>query len=307
VNLTGRLGGRPVVAPFPGWTFGQPRSTTAAFLARRVLWKLARQTRSSHTVIAPWLYGTSAELVLSSDIGRCVWVAGCFEPNEIYLLSKVLRPGGTFVDIGANVGLYSLAAGRIVGKGGKVIAFEPSPRERALLEGNVARGDLTQVVVDKRAVGARKQEHAVLHLADDQHGGQNTLGAVVYENVRLVANADVSITTLDHAVAERGLDKIDVVKIDVEGAEFAVLSGASATLEACRPVLMLELQDDSLAAQGSGASAVLELLSGEGYEIYRYAEPGSPLLLRRLQIGETDTSQDVVAVPVEARQLVITL
>jgi FkbM family methyltransferase len=307
VNLTGRLGGRPVVAPLPGWAFGQPRRSSAAFLARRAVWKLARQRRSSHKVITPWLYGTTAQMVLSSDVGRCVWVAGCFEPNEIYVLSKVLPRGGTFVDVGANIGLYSLAAARIVGHDGKVLAFEPSARERALLDRNIARNDLTQVVVDDRAVGDRRQGHALLHLADDQHGGQNTLGSVVYENVRLVGDADVAVTTLDQAVADHGLSRVHVVKIDVEGAEFAVLSGGRATLSISRPVLMMELQEDSLVAQGSGSAAVVEILSEHSYEVYRYAEPGHRQLLRRLETGEADASQDIVAVPVEAREPVVTL
>ena len=128
MSLAGRLGGRPEVAPFPGWSFGQPRRVGPAYLARRTAWKLARKLRSSYLVVAPWLYGTRMEFVLASDIGRCVWVAGCFEPNEMYLLSQLLSSGGTFVDVGANVGLYSVAAASMVGLNGRVLAFEPSPR-----------------------------------------------------------------------------------------------------------------------------------------------------------------------------------
>jgi FkbM family methyltransferase len=86
----------------------------------------------------------------------------------MHLLSKLLEPGGTFIDVGANIGLYSLAAARIVGPDGRVLAFEPSPRERGLLERNVARNSLTQVVVDSRGLGNAENAQAVLHLADDQ-------------------------------------------------------------------------------------------------------------------------------------------
>jgi len=157
-----------MAASMPGWTFGQPRHASAAYLLRRAAWKVARQRQSRRRVVTPWLYGTTAELILSSDIGRCVWVAGCFEPNEMHLLSKLLEPGGTFIDVGANIGLYSLAAARIVGPDGRVLAFEPSPRERGLLERNVARNSLTQVVVDSRGLGNAENAQAVLHLADDQ-------------------------------------------------------------------------------------------------------------------------------------------
>lgn len=307
MNLTGRLGGRPALVPVPGWSFGQPIRPHAPYYVRRAAWKLARQRRSAHEVVAPWLFGTSVKLVLSSDLGRCVWVAGCFEPNEMYLLSKVLSPGAVFVDVGANIGLYSLAAARLVGEAGRVVAFEPSPRERATLFDNLARNRLARVVVDERALGAVENARAVLHLADDQHGGQNTLGSVVYDNVRLVADAEVEVTTLDSALSGHGLEEVRVIKIDVEGAEFAVLSGARETLGRLRPVLMLELQQESLLAQGSSAPEVVELLSGLGYDVYRYAHKGDEGLLRRLDDSETTVAQDVVAVPAESSELVVSL
>jgi FkbM family methyltransferase len=223
------------------------------------------------------------------------------------LLSKLLKQGGAFVDVGANIGLYSLTAARLVGETGRVVAFEPSPRERATLVANLARNRLSHVTVDARALGAAENARGVLHLADDQHGGQNTLGSVVYENVRLVADAEIEMTTLDSALAEHGLEQVGVVKIDVEGAESAVLSGARHVLDALRPVLMLELQQDSLLAQGSSAPEVVELLSGHGYEVYRYADQGGGHLLRRLEEADTTVAQDVVAVPAESSGFVLSL
>jgi FkbM family methyltransferase len=270
------------------------------------VWQVARQRRSRRRVVAPWLYGTKAELVLSSDIGRCVWVGGCFEPNEMYLLSRLLQRGQTFVDVGANIGLYSLAAAQLVGGGGRILAFEPSLRECALLQRNVDRNSLSQVSVDTRALGDADNSEAILHLADEQHGGQNTFGAVVYKNVRVVGDAIVQMTTLDQAIVESRVDRVDVVKIDVEGAEFSVLLGASELLSKLRPVLMLELQDESLVAQGSGADAVVGLLSGFDYRMYRYANRDEANLLRILDPGETCVAQDVVAIPLEKQRLVVT-
>jgi FkbM family methyltransferase len=307
MNLAGRLGGRPVGGPFPGWSFGQPRRSGAAYLVRRALWKLVRHKGSRYRVICPWLQDTTLELVLSSDIGRCVWVAGCFEPNEMYLLSKLLGTGCSFVDVGANIGLYTLPAARLVGPSGKVLSFEPSPREGAFLKRNVERNSLSWVSVDDRAVGDLENGRALLHLADEQHGGQNTLGSVVYEKVRLVADADVAMTTLDRAIVEHGLDGVDVLKIDVEGAEFKVLSGARNLLGKSRPVLMMELQEESLLAQGASSRQVLELLRGFDYEVYSYAELGHAHLLRRLHKIAEDSAQDVVAVPVEADEQVVSL
>ena len=100
---------------------------------------------------------------------------------------------------------------------------------------------------------------------------------------------------------------MDIVKIDVEGAEYSVLSGASTLLRRSRPVLMIELQESSLLAQGSDSQKVVELLNGLDYAVYRYAERGHPFLLRRLDITDAKVAQDVVAVPVEASDRVVTI
>jgi len=65
------------------------------------------------------------EVTLPSDFGRCLWVGGCFEPNETAFLASVLRPGMIFVDVGANIGLYTLLAAHLVAPGGTVVAVEP--------------------------------------------------------------------------------------------------------------------------------------------------------------------------------------
>jgi len=267
------------------------------------VWKAARLTGWSRTVTSAWVGGTAVELVLSSDIGRCVFVARCFEPNELFLLSRLLSPGGTFVDVGANIGLYTVAAARMVGPAGSVLAIEPSERERALLQRNLARNGNTAAQIETRAVGERDGEVARLHLADIQHGGQNTLGAVVYENVRIVSDQLVNIATLDSILADHGLSSVDVVKIDVEGGEHAVLMGASHLLASLRPIVMLELQDESLAAQGSSANEVLATLAERHYAVFGYADAaGSASLLRPLKCEGarvTFPPQDVVAVPEE--------
>ncbi|HEV8065830.1 MAG TPA: FkbM family methyltransferase, partial [Acidimicrobiales bacterium] len=233
-----QIGARPTAGPFPGWRHGRPRRPTAGYWARLVVWKLARRRHDPRTVVAKWLFGLRAELQLTSDFGRCVWVAGAFEPNEFALLGDLLGGEDVFVDVGANAGLYSLAAARIVGARGRVLAFEPSRRERELLEANVARNGLANVVVDARAVGASDGDLVVLHVADAEHGGHNTLGSLVYDAVEVVDEQEVTLTTLDTALSEQDRGRVSVVKIDVEGAELGVLAGAEKLLSVRRPVIL---------------------------------------------------------------------
>ena len=89
------------------------------------VYRAIRRGRLAVTVRANWHGGTSVDVTLPSDFGRCLWVAGCFEPNETAFLASVLRPGMTVVDVGANIGLYSLLAAHFVMPGGTVVAVEP--------------------------------------------------------------------------------------------------------------------------------------------------------------------------------------
>jgi len=235
-------------------------------------------------------------VMLASDLGRCLWVAGCFEPNELALLARLVRSGDTVVDVGANVGLYTLAAARLVGGEGRVIAIEPSSRERAALEHNVRLNNLAGVTIDGRALGSRAGT-VVLRLAEARHGGQNTLGEPVYEGVHLSGSEEVAMTTLDDLVEETGLGAISVVKIDVEGAEHEVLLGGRRCLDRFRPVILMELQEPSLAAMGSSARDMADLLGGHDYRLLRY--DGTEAGLVPLEVEPGIEAQDVVALPVE--------
>ena len=100
----------PRLIPVPGWRFGDPERPGAGMRWRFRIYKALRRSGLEMTVRAHWYGGTSVDVTLPSDFGRCLWVAGCFEPNETVFLASVLGPGMTFVDVGANIGLYTLLA-----------------------------------------------------------------------------------------------------------------------------------------------------------------------------------------------------
>lgn len=287
--------------PAPGWAFGRPRDSSGAYHLRRPIWRIARSCRARYRVVTAWVCDTEVEVLLASDIGRCLWVAGCYEPNELYVLSRLLSSNDTFIDIGANVGLYSIAAARLVGDHGKVVSFEPSPRERLLLVRNIARNGLSQVIVEPRAVGDKVDEHAVLQLADEAHGGQNTFGEFIYRGVRLADRVVVETITLDQVVADMKLARVSAVKMDVEGAEVAVLTGAHEVLRRDQPVILAELQESSLVTQGSSAGEMLGALAALDYGVYGYARRSGVPLLHPLSSDESLVSQNIVAISLEKR------
>jgi FkbM family methyltransferase len=276
VELTAQV--RPI-APYPGWRFCvEEESPSKAVRLRHVLWWILKERGGATQVRLPWHEGSSILTALGNDLNRCLYVGGSYEPNEFALLSRLLEPGMTFVDAGANEGAYTIFAARRVGERGRVLAVEPSPRERSMLEENIRLNALGNVHIAPVALGAAAGTGR-LRLADAEHAGQNTLGGFIYAAASEIAALTVDILPLDELAQREGLSRIDVMKIDVEGSEFHLLAGARECLQRFRPVLLLEASRETLALQGSSLEQLFGLLRGEDYELWAF-DPASGLPAR---------------------------
>ncbi|MCW5734323.1 MAG: FkbM family methyltransferase [Enhydrobacter sp.] len=257
----------PKLRTQPGWRFACEYYEQRRWLAcrRAALWEAAKAGMSV-PLILKWYDGTQVAARLGNDNSLCLYVCGSYEPNEFALLDRVLKPGMVFVDVGANDGLYTLFAARRVGPSGKVLAFEPSTRERINLERNIERNELRNVTVLPVALG-RSCGLAELRLAQSSHAGHNTLGRFANDGVKAEGTEQVQLQTLDSLAAERRLGRIDVMKIDVEGAEASVIEGARKVLTATRPLIVLEISDKALRGQGSDAEQLIATLREMNYQI----------------------------------------
>lgn len=261
--------GAPKPHPQPDWRFAHEYYEQRRWMAcrRGALWEAAAGIRIPVPLTLRWYDGTMVDVLLGNDNSLCLYVCGSFEPNEFAFLDRVLKPGMVFVDVGANDGYYTLFAARRTGPSGHVLAVEPSSRERGNLERNIARNGLTNVTVVPAALSA-ETGRAALRLAQGKHSGHNTLGNFANDGVLAENEEMVEVLTLDSAVSAVGLGRLDVVKIDVEGAEANVIAGGRQVLKAMRPLILLEISDRALRAQGSDAKTLIGLLRGElGYEI----------------------------------------
>ena len=288
VSLPGRLAATPGIEPFPGWVLGSGQSADWVARARKKIWRLLRSPFE-----VEWLEGLRLTLYPGNEICRSIFVTGRYEPNEFSWLQCVLKPGMTFLDVGANLGLYTLFASRRVSGNGRVIAIEPSSREMELLRKQVEQNSLGNVSLLSVALLDHPAE-VVLLIASANHAGHNTLGAFGY-NTELENREKVRALRLDDVVESAQLKRVDVIKMDIEGAELAALRGAAGTLAQHRPSLLMELSDRALQHQNASSAEVLSLLADYGYDVFAF-DPAAGLPVPLTPRSYFD-SENIIAAP----------
>ncbi len=197
--------------------------------------------------------------IYASSLDRAVGqhvVAGQYEPHVMAVLRQHLRPGMAMLDVGANIGVFALLAALIVGPSGSVLAVEPNPANARLLEASRLANGFAHLTV-LQAAAARQTGLLVLNTFDSN--GTTTAP----HPDRVLSAQTVGAIRLDDVVGADG--KVDLVKIDVEGAEFNALSGAEATLRRCRPIIATEFSPGQMA--GTDGPGYLRWLMNFGYTI----------------------------------------
>lgn len=178
----------------------------------------------------------------NNDMGRSIFVSGTYEPNTLMFLKNFLKIGDTFIDIGANSGIYSIVAAKLVGDAGKVYSFEPSSREFFKLQENVLLNNLQHHIVTNKLAISSKNEKALLKIATESHNGQNTLcNEFAYTNVDSGHIEEVNCISLDEYVNNNSIFNIKLIKIDVEGYELNVFEGANSLIINQRPLIIFEV------------------------------------------------------------------
>lgn len=198
---------------------------------------------------------------------------GTFEPLSLDVMRRHLKIGATMLDVGANIGLFTIEAAQVVGPSGKVISIEAAPHHAMSVKNSAAVNNMTNVEVISVAVGDTDGE-ATLTLPRDANYGMFTLGKVDGDE-----SFSVALRKIDDVIGER---KIHFVKMDIEGSEYRALLGARQTLERDRPPILIELNEAALQACGSSSRQVKEFLSDLGYRGTLLA--GTPITLDQTHV-----------------------
>ncbi len=180
-------------------------------------------------------------------VSREILMTGHWEPQTWQVMEPHVPVGGTFVDVGAHIGWYSLNAAKIVGPGGRVIAIEPDHETLRKLRDNIrASGD--EAIITVVPVACYDSETTLpFYSAPASNTGESSLSlAAASQEGPVAASYPVRARRLDDILTELGVTRVDALKIDVEGAEVHVLKGAAETLDRFRPEISVEVDHDKV-------------------------------------------------------------
>jgi FkbM family methyltransferase len=202
-----------------------------------------------------------------------------YEPLTRTLLEAVIRPGDTFLDLGAHLGFFSLAVG--LGQPGlRIVAFEPNPKNFRVLLANFEANNLTHVVCEPLAISDREGS-ALLYLTESDMSASLQKGFQEQDTLQ-VGSIEVRTTSLDGYARAHGLGGRMLIKVDIEGHEAAFFRGAAQTIAACKPDLILEVL-------GEQDAEILAWLKSLGYRFYPITDEGlievdEPRLIKRFPL-----------------------
>ncbi len=246
---------------------------------RAIAWNLKYRGVPARRIIT--LLGDSLKVrIWSHDIiARSIYVHRYFEPALCRFATNFLKPGMVFIDAGANLGQYTLLAAQRVGLGGAVHSFEPNLRMFGELKFNVQLNGLQDTCVLNQLALSDKPGVAML--------SRYTLGKEVFGSLgdpkrypsEIIGYDEVRVSTLDAYIAEKGISHVDLIKMDIEGAELPALRGGRELLSRPdSPALVIEIADENTSGFGYKGVEIWSHLESLSYRLYNVGRKG--------QIGE---------------------
>lgn len=233
-------------------------------------------------------YGLKLRLDLSNANDHGAYFA--LEQRGDELLFGLVRQHHTVLDIGGNIGLYALRFAALASHG-RVVTFEPDPDTFARLEEHIALNAPLRPTAVRVAIGAEESVHRLYRVVAS-NSGMNRIISQAPVDPRTPFR-EVRVVPLEKGLEGLGIERVDLIKIDVEGFEDAVLAGSETIVRRHRPVLFIEVYDENLRENGSSARALVDRVTGWGYTVREATE-------RRPITADTDLTgcaMDIVCFP----------
>ena len=236
------------------------------------------------------------DLSLSEHMQRRIFWIGYYNREIVALLKRIVRPGMVVIDAGANIGEIALVTAKLVGPTGLVLAFEPMNEIATKLERNISHNKLKQITVAKLGLSDAAGNAPIYRSCGqgDVHDEHHGLGSLYGSHGRDELIQNIELTTLDAFLQENPVPRLDLIKIDIEGAELACLKGAKQTLTRYRPLLIVEIQEQTSTLAGYRQIDILEYLQQLGYTFQTIGRQG---VLSMLSPDNLSAYQNVLCTP----------
>ena len=230
-------------------------------------------TRLKKPLMMKWLDDLRVRIYPANEVYRSLFVQGVYDPNLLVAVMSLLKEGSVLVDIGANMGLFSLLSAKQVGVQGRVLAVEPSSRDFERLVENVKLNGLEEIVTTTRCSISDKAGKVQIAIASEERSGLNTIGREFSsKGVEKLRIEEVEAQTVDQLVLSESLHRLDVLKLDVEGSEVLALKGAQLTIETFRPAIILGSNETTLEACGTHITELATIIRRMHYKAYQIVE-----------------------------------
>jgi FkbM family methyltransferase len=239
-------------------------------------------------------FGDNFDCDLSSVLEWQIWAFGSYEEHFAELFRHLVKPADRCIDVGANIGVHTIRLAKLVGAQGKVVAVEPDEELACRAADNVRLNHLENVRVLHAAAAERTAESVLLYRPDAQDPNKARASMLPHAYLRGSA-ATVAAVTIDEITDE----PVSLIKIDVEGCESAVVSGAARTIDSYSPAVIFEYAPELLSDK---SDSPFTWFMERGYELLRIHQERRGLTgrgnleLERLQTLP-DTGENILAVP----------
>lgn len=214
--------------------------------------------------------GLDWELDLKQGIDFAIYLQGGFEPRTLQEYAQLVNSGDTVLDIGANIGAHTLPLAQLVGTNGRVVAFEPTDYAFAKLQRNLELNPLLQsrIIAVQALLVAKADQQKPEGIPSSWSLETPRTGESIHPVHKGTYNSlnKAAAIQLDQWIEERKLDRLDFIKIDVDGFEVDVLEGAQQTLQRHRPRIMMEFAPYVFAERGRAFAELISLLRQAHYQ-----------------------------------------
>ncbi len=236
-------------------------------------------------------------LRLNEHMQSQIFWYGFYSRDILLVLRGLLRPGMVVIDAGANIGEITLVAAKMVGESGHVYSFEPQSEVAEELSQNVRLNNFNQVSIQKKGLSDEAGDKEIYRASADFHDGSKHEGlATLYPSEKRGAKAGViNLVTLDDFCEQTDLKQLNLIKIDIEGAELPALKGSIETLRRFMPYIIVEVQQETASQAGYNATDILTLLHPMGY---RFDVIGRKGRLHPVDVTSLGRFQNILCSPV---------